>query len=475
MTRRLKPLAAGLTAAVLALSLVPASANKTTYLDVSDEQWYAVPIAFCQQHGLMEGPDRESFLPQELLTRGALTQSLYLLAGAPETDGELPFSDIAPDSPVLPALRWAAANGVVSGYPDGTFRPDDHVTREELAVLLWNSRDRELPAAAEAYVDQEDISPWALEAVSWARGRGVMSGGPDNCFYPKSNTTRAEGAALIMNCAQAFYGLQYGYTLPQPQAVPANPYNSQAYLLDENGYLSYRDGWYARGVDVSAHQEQIDWARVAGTGMDFAMIRAGYRGYTRGSIQKDPYFDDNMRGALANGLEVGAYFFSQALTPAEAEEEAYALLEWVRDYSITYPLVFDWEEVDKEDSRSRNTDGNTVTACALAFCRVIRDAGYTPMTYGSPSKIYAGNLALDYLQEYPSFWLAHYTKETAPTSFRHRYDIWQYSSSGQVDGIEGRVDLNLCLTDWSGKGNQGGQEEIPGWLKVYWELSATKN
>ena len=201
-------------------------------------------------------------------------------------------------------------------------------------------------------------------------------------------------------------------------------------------------------MDVSAHQKEIDWARVAATGMRFAMVRAGYRGYTQGAIQKDAYFDANMSGALANGMEVGVYFFSQALTPAEAEEEAYLLLDWIKDYNVTYPVVFDWEEQDKEDSRTQGCDGNTVTACALAFCKVIEDAGYTPMTYGSPRKVYNGGLALEYLQDYP-FWLAHYTIDTAPTSFRYHYSMWQYSSSGAVDGIEGRVDLNICLTsDW---------------------------
>ena len=205
----------------------------------------------------------------------------------------------------------------------------------------------------------------------------------------------------------------------------------------------------SRGLDVSAHQKEIDWRRVAATGMDFAMIRAGYRGYTQGTIRKDEYFDYNMRNALANGLEVGVYFFSQALTPAEAEEEARLVLEWIQDYPVTYPVVFDWERQDKDDSRTQGAGGNTVTACALAFCKVISDAGYTPMTYGSPSKIYKDSLMLDRLQEYPAFWLAHYTIDTAPTSFRYRYNMWQYTSSGRVDGIEGNVDLNICLTDWS--------------------------
>ncbi len=451
-----KTLAAGLTALALTLSLTPVSANKTTYLDVNDEIWYSTPIAFCQQHGLMDGTAPGEFQPKAPLTRAALAESLYRLAGSPAPEeGEIPddssapeetFSDVAADHPSFSAIVWAKESGAVGGYPDGTFRPENPITREEAAVILWNGRGRPEAAGEAACTDRDTVSSWALEAVDWAYGEGLLSGNSDGSFAPRNNITRGEGATVVMRCGKVYYGMTYGYPLPEPRAVPANPYDNERYRLDENGYLTYQGGRYAKGVDVSAHQKEIDWSRVAASGMSFAMIRAGYRGYTLGAITKDEYFDANMSGALANGMDVGVYFFSQALTPAEAEEEARQVLEWIKDYKVTYPIVFDWEEQDKDNSRTRNTDGNTVTACALAFCKVIKEAGYTPMTYGSPSKIYEGGLALEYLQDYPAFWLAHYTKETLPTSFRYRYDIWQYSSSGTVDGIEGNVDLNIALT-----------------------------
>lgn len=458
-----KPLAAGLTALALTLSIAPASANRTTYLDVNDEIWYSTPIAFCQQHGLMDGVAAGEFQPKAPLTRAALAESLYRLAGspAPEEEGsrntlagssvpkEASFTDVEPDHPNFTAIAWAKASGAVGGYPDGTFRPEDPITREEAAVILWSGQGRPEAAGEATCTDRDTISPWALEAVDWAYGEGLLSGNSDGSFAPRNNITRGEGATVVMRCGKVYYGMTYGYPLPEPRAVPANSYDNERYQLDENGYLSYQGDWYARGVDVSAHQKEIDWSRVAASGMSFAMIRAGYRGYTMGAIVKDEYFDANMSGALANGMDVGVYFFSQALTPAEAEEEANLLLEWIRDYRVTYPVVFDWEEQDRDNSRTRNTDGNTVTACALAFCKVIKEAGYTPMTYGSPSKIYEGGLALEYLRDYPAFWLAHYTKETLPTSFRYHYDIWQYSSSGAVDGIEGNVDLNIALTNYS--------------------------
>ena len=447
-------------ALALTLSLTPVQAANTTYVDVARNAWYATPIAFCQQHLLMDGVSREDFAPEEPLTRAALAESLYRLSGSPleaageedNQDEELPFTDVALDHPNFAAIRWAKKNGVVNGYPDGTFRPDASITREEIAVLLWSNREQQAPAGEAPYTDRAEIGEWALTAVEWAYGAKMMTGNTDGTFLPQNNTTRAEGATIVMNYAQAYYGLSYGYTLPAARPIQANRYNSAAFSVDEEtGYLSYSAGPFVRGVDVSSHQKEIDWSRVAATGMRFAMIRAGYRGYTRGTIQKDEYFDANMRGALGNGMQVGVYFFSQAVTPAEAEEEAYLLLDWIKGYNVTYPVVFDWEEQDHDDSRTQGCDGNTVTACALAFCKVIKDAGYTPMLYGSPTKVYNKGIMLEYLQDY-HFWLAHYTKDTAPTSFRYHYNIWQYSSSGAVDGIDGRVDVNICLTpgNWSG-------------------------
>ena len=371
-----KTLAAGLTALALTLSLTPVSANKTTYLDVNDEIWYSTPIAFCQQHGLMDGTAPGEFQPKAPLTRAALAESLYRLAGSPAPEeGEIPddssapeetFSDVTADHPSFSAIVWAKESGAVGGYPDGTFRPENPITREEAAVILWNERGRPEAAGPAPYADRDSVSPWALEAVDWAYGERLMSGSGGS-FVPRNNITRGEGATVVMRCGKVYHGLTYGYPLPEPRAVPANPYDNERYRLDENGYLTYQGGRYAKGVDVSAHQKEIDWSRVAASGMSFAMIRAGYRGYTLGAIVKDEYFDANMSGALANGMDVGVYFFSQALTPAEAEEEARQVLEWIKDYRVTYPVVFDWEEQDKDNSRTRNTDGNTVTACALAF------------------------------------------------------------------------------------------------------------
>ena len=278
---------AGLTALALTLSAAPVRAAKTTYQDVDEGAWYAASVAFCQQHELMEGASSGSFEPDGLLTRGVLAEALYRLAGSPAPEGEeeAPFTDVGAEHPNVAAIRWAKADGVVSGYEDGSFGPEDPITREQIAALLWNDRGREEPGASAPYTDRAEVSDWAAGAVEWAYGVRLMQGTPEGAFLPQSNTSRAQGAAVIMNYAQMYYGLRPGYQLPAPSPVAANGYRGEAYTLDSRGYLSYSAGPFTRGVDVSAHQKEVDWRRVAATGMDFAMVRAGYRGYTSGGIE----------------------------------------------------------------------------------------------------------------------------------------------------------------------------------------------
>ena len=199
------------------------------------------------------------------------------------------------------------------------------------------------------------------------------------------------------------------------------------------------------GIDVSYHQGEIDWEAVADSGVDFAIIRIGYRGYSEGVIYQDPYFLDNIEGALDNGIEVGIYFFSQAVTVEEAVEEAEQTVEWLRGYSgdITFPVVFDWERISYSGSRTAELSAVTVTDCAIAFFDVIESAGYQPMAYVSPSTSNE-DIYVDRLTDYP-MWLAHYTSDWVMSYYPYYYDMWQYTSGGSVPGIEGNVDLNVLM------------------------------
>ncbi|MBR6781225.1 MAG: glycoside hydrolase family 25 protein [Clostridia bacterium] len=223
-------------------------------------------------------------------------------------------------------------------------------------------------------------------------------------------------------------------------------FDPELFMRTSDGRVVYNDAASVAfaGVDVSVHQDDIDWQAVRNDGISFAFIRAAYRGYgTKGKINTDENFRKNVEGALAAGLHVGVYFFSQAVNEKEAVEEADYILSLIKGYPLTYPIVFDWERYDIEESRTYTTDSKTVTACAKAFCDRIRDAGYRPMIYLN-CEIGYFDYDLEVLQEYDC-WLAQYNDK--PTYYYH-YTIWQYTESGKVDGIDGPVDLNICLYDY---------------------------
>lgn len=221
--------------------------------------------------------------------------------------------------------------------------------------------------------------------------------------------------------------------------LPANPHD-EADFAEKGGFIVYTgaEEWNT-GVDVSSHQGEIDWAKAAADGVQFAIIRLGYRGYTEGEIRLDDYFLRNMDGAQAAGIDVGVYFFSQALTQDEAVEEAQFVLNWLEGYELDYPVYFDWEDI-LDDARTDGMDMLTLTGCADAFCRTIEDAGYRAGIYFNQRFGYQ-ELNLLSLRKY-QFWLAEYNP--APT-FTYDFEVWQYSSEGSVDGIDTPVDLNMSF------------------------------
>lgn len=196
-----------------------------------------------------------------------------------------------------------------------------------------------------------------------------------------------------------------------------------------------------RGIDVSEHQGDIDWWSVSEkSAVDYAIIRAGYRGYSEGGLYQDAYFVQNMDGAITTDMDIGIYFFSQALNEVEAREEARYLIELLEPYQpfVTLPVFFDWETIAVEAARTDGMDLGTLTDCARAFCEEIKAAGYTPGIYAYRSLAYFEYdlLALD---EYP-LWIS------APgdwPDFYYEHDFWQYSTTGNIPGIEGGVDMNF--------------------------------
>ena len=231
------------------------------------------------------------------------------------------------------------------------------------------------------------------------------------------------------------------------EGVETNAFSKSDFQYINNQPVYVGTGYAVKkGIDVSEHQKEIDWDKVKTKGFDFCYIRAGRRGYTEGGLCEDSYFEKNIQGAKSCGMELGVYFFSQAITVAEAIEEANWVLERISGYNITLPIAFDWEKIDAEDARTADLDITRLTDCAVAFCETIRRAGYTPCVYYNRTTGYY-RYDLSRLTTYPVwFALPCSPPDIIHPSFYYKLDMWQYSLTGQVPGIQVETDLDYFFT-----------------------------
>lgn len=269
--------------------------------------------------------------------------------------------------------------------------------------------------------------------------------------HMKSMMENGDGATAML---RAFYpneivvaaNSRY-YFFPILDTIKHHSYDIEQFVKNEDDELEYLKNEEAvsrKGIDVSKYQSEINWKKVAKDGVEYAFIRLGIRGSTEGKLILDDTYEDNMEGALENDIDVGVYFFTQALNKEEAVEEAEFVLENLKDYDITYPIVLDVEDVATNNAR---TDGMTMqdwTDVCIAFCETIKAAGYTPMIYGN-LKTFMLMVDLEQLEEYEK-WFAYYSE---PLYFPYEFSIWQYTSTGSVNGIKGDVDLNISMKDWA--------------------------
>lgn len=191
------------------------------------------------------------------------------------------------------------------------------------------------------------------------------------------------------------------------------------------------------GIDVSKWQKEIDWDKVKNEGVDFAIIRCGYRGSVTGSLVEDPYFEQNIKGAQAAGIKVGVYFFTQAVNEVEAVEEASMVISLVRDYELQYPVFIDTEGAGG-NGRADSLNVEERTAVCEAFCTTVKNAGLEAGVYASRNW-YNNKLTTSTLESY-AIWLAEY--RSVPL-YQGYYQMWQYTSKGKINGINGNVDLNV--------------------------------
>ena len=261
---------------------------------------------------------------------------------------------------------------------------------------------------------------------------------------------QSSGESLHLAAGEVYLYDGFGWTWMKPlEGVPVNDMNKDEFQLIE-GRPVYMGSAYETllGVDVSEHQHEIDWKKVANSGVDFAYIRIGRRGYTEGGLYDDPWFESNYEGAVKAGLQVGVYFYSQAVNVDEALEEARFVLDALDGRKLDLPIVFDWEKIDNEDAEIARTRGLGMelrTDCAVAFCDAVHSAGYEACVYFNRNLGYYG-FDLSRLTDY-SFWFALpiAPPELCWPSFYYKMDIWQFSFSDTVPGIEGETDMNLMF------------------------------
>lgn len=414
-----------------------------------------------------------------------------------------PYGDVKEEDWYYTYVRELSYHGIVSGYPDGTFRPNSELTAGEALKLLLVAATKTDPGTAasghwagsylalaeslgcvipgeivdlDAPIDRLSIASIAAIALGLQPvtgptpfadvdngytlalyEAGIITGdtsGSQRFYNPGGRITRAEMCTIVSRIR--------GYETPNDPAlsgyveyesdnkrvpvlwnVPAAPYNKDLFVRD-GSWMYYNDPAYttAIGIDVSSHQKDIDWQKVADSGIEFAIIRVGGRGWgTEGKTYLDEQFEKNLTGAQAAGLRTGVYFFSTATSVEEAVEEAGIVLTALAGRALEYPVVYDWE-ISNREARNANLDVSVATDSAIAFCETIALAGYTPMIYLGLDTAYS-RLDLSRLTAYDK-WFAQYTSKNQPDMY-YDYRIWQYTSSGSVPGIEGKVDMDIAF------------------------------
>jgi len=248
--------------------------------------------------------------------------------------------------------------------------------------------------------------------------------------------------------------VQIVYSDGSDEWVPINRYWEKhnydfTNIVSSNGKLKYySDGKQISflGVDISRYQKDVDFYALKEDDIDFVMIRVGARGYSTGNLQLDDYFVKNIQGATEAGLDVGVYFYSQAMSVEEAVEEANMVIEQIKDYKITYPVAFDMEFVENDTARVETLTRDERTTITTAFVSKIQEAGYVPMIYGNKEWLLK---RIDVSKfDGSCIWLSE--EEDLP-KYPYRFEMWQYTKQGTVDGIDGFVDLNISFVDYNAR------------------------
>lgn len=435
--RRMLPLAlsaALLTQPVLAASQPEAPQGWTSlFCDVQEDHWFYPFVASLNANGVINGYTDGRFGPNDSTRAG---DSIIMILKAAGSGTLEPSQDTTHYSASY--VNYAVTKGWLT-QEQGSNDPDGAISRLFIAQLAAKALGLPPSKGTSPFSDVTDGYVTALYR------QGIVAGNQEGdklLFKPDSSITRAEISAIVWRVQEYASHIHFGtYTLDILEGLPVNAYDSRSFTLDGSRMHYTADGVRtALGIDVSSYQGEVNWEKVRADGIDFVMLRVGGRGYTVGSIYDDTRFLENIQGATQAGLDVGVYFFSQATSEAEAREEANYVLDKIHGYQLTYPVVFDWENISSAQARTHGLDSATLTAAANTFCQEVQRAGYQPMVYFNRYIAYL-RYDLEGIAQYP-FWLAQYS---STPSFYYDFQMWQYSDAGQVDGIQGRVDMNLRI------------------------------
>ena len=409
------------------------ASGSNIYTDVSVNAWYYYYVNALKTDNVINGYDDGTFKPDNTSSCGEALKLILLAAGY--------------DTQAATGSNWASGYlqfAISNGFLNSGDITDLNAPISRLLLAQIAAKALGLPASTIATPFSDTKDGYVLALYDYK----IVTGSAENnsLFYnPQSSVKRSEISAIVWrieNTPIHINKIQCGSKWVDILGdVPVNKYDATCFY-NVNGVMQYasENTETQSGIDVSQYQYDIDWAKVKASGINFAIIRVGCRGSSTGSIVLDNYYEKNIKGAIAAGLDVGVYFFSQAITVDEAKEEANYVLKNISGYKLKYPVVFDWEPVDSSSARTNGLDTNTLSNCASAFCGIMKDNGYTPMVYFNTQTGYLQyNLSMI---DSNDFWFAGYTDVP---SFYYNFQMWQYSETGTVAGISGNVDMDLCL------------------------------
>lgn len=374
------------------------------------------------------------------------TVTLYN-GGSSASDSLAVALNITGESALIKQVKWSSSNtGVVALSGDSgtsvTLTAKSKGSAEVTATITYvtDAKETTKEASVKTKVTVADFSDSSV----------VLKDKSGNVLYTDANATKQATLKDYVS-TDAFYtspqytgwrtdgGKVYYYDANHNKITGNQVIGGVMYTFGGDGALSQSSG--NRGIDVSKYQGNIDWGAVAASGINFAIIRVGYRGSSSGALVQDPYFKKNISGATKAGIKVGLYFFTQAVNEAEAVEEASMAMSLASGYKVTYPIFIDTESAS--GGRANGLSKSARTAVVKAFCQTVRNGGYKAGVYASKSW-YANQLNASALNGY-CIWVAQYNSSC---TYSGKYDMWQYSSKGSVSGIKGNVDMNISYTGY---------------------------